>query len=274
MALFEGKIPIIKRNLNEGWLGEEGEMRGGCEPRDFLVDPEPLMMQGDSPAGMQLIPDADWDTYYDTVHAQGALLYQKFLRDPFLNLDQNGHGYCWAYSVASAVMLDRLRQNVTPVRLNPHATAAIIKGGRDQGGWCGLSYKFGDEHGWAVEGNGEGQWPRHSRDLRNDTPALRANMALHKTVEGWYDLGKREYDQKLNKRQLVTLGLTGFPGAVDYNRFAHSMGFIGVVRLEAGHWSPMVLNSWKGWGYKGLGVLENMWPDNAVAVRSTTPSVT
>jgi hypothetical protein len=44
------------------------------------------------------------------------------------------------------------------------------------------------------------------------------------------------------------------------------------VGLLDGVLHPIVLQSWKGWGYHGLGLLYGMWPDNACAIRSTTPS--
>lgn len=272
--MYRGKIPIIRRTLNEGFMsGDGGENGRGCIPRDYDVEPVEM---GDSPAGLQLYEESEWDACFDEQEASESSLEHMYLRGDkpaFVNLDQGPNGYCWAFSVGQAVMLDRLKMNVPPVRLNPTATAAIIKGGRDQGGWCGLSCKFGQTHGWAVEGNGPGEWPGNLRSLKYDTPELRANMLLHKIEESWYDLGRREYDQVLSKKQLFTLGFSNMPGAVDYNRFAHSMCFVRVVRIEPGSWGVMVLNSWKNWGYHGLGVLADMWPDNAVAIRSTTPSV-
>lgn len=273
VELFQGKIPIIRRDLNEGFLRGAGDPSYGCLPRDYDKDP---VLMGDSPNGLKLYDDSEWDAVYDACMAQELLLYHQFLRGDkpaFVNLDQNGDGYCWAYSTGGAMMLDRLKQNLPPIRLNPHATAAIIKRGRDEGGVCGESLKWAREFGYAVEGTGPGQWPLHSRNLKYDTPELRAQMALHKASEDWYDLGKSIYDQVLTKRQIITLGLSAAPMALDYNRFSHSMCGVCVVRIEPGYWGPMVLQSWKGWGYHGLGILADMWPDNAVAIRSTTPSM-
>jgi hypothetical protein len=50
---------------------------------------------------------------------------------------------------------------------------------------------------------------------------------------------------------------------------AHSMCQIRWVRTEANSWWPLIINSWKGWGYYGLGVLRNMDADGAVACLST-----
>lgn len=266
--LWEGKVPIIRRSLNEGFLGNPEPVREGCVERDYDEDP---VAMGDSPAAMQIVQPDQWDSEWTVQNAAGSSLYHRFLREPFQLLDQNGHGYCWAYSTGHAIMFDRLKQNLPLVRINPHATAAIIKKGRDEGGWCGLSMKWGREHGYAVEGDGPGEWPLHSRNLKYDTPELRQAMALHKAEEDWYDLGQREYDQELTKAQLVTCALQSIPAPVDYNRFSHSMCMVWAVKID-GRWSPMIMNSWKNWGFKGLGILFDMWPNNAVALRASTPS--
>jgi hypothetical protein len=272
---YKSRIPIIRRSLNEGFLRGDAptDPATGCVPRDYDVDP---VAMGDSPAAMDLIPESEWDARYDEAEATESSLEHLFLRGgvpAFELLDQNGHGYCWSYSTGHAVMLDRLKQNLPLVRINPHATAAIIKGGRDEGGWCGLSMKWAREHGFAVEGTAAGQWPLHSRNLKYDTPELRAAMKLHKAEEDWYDLGNREWDQELNRSQLITCGFNNTPCPVDYNRFGHSMCQVRVVRYERGAWGQLILNSWKGFGFHGLCVLAaDIWPDNAVGLRSSTPS--
>jgi hypothetical protein len=277
--LYQGKIPIIGRGgLNDGFVRGTPDLAPstGCVERDYDVDP---VMMGDSPAAMVLIPESEWDARFDEQEATESSLEHIYLRDgsspAFVNLDQNGDGYCWAYSTGHAIMLMRLVQNQPLIRLNPHATAAIIKGGRDEGGWCGLSAKWARENGYAVEGTGSGEWPLHSRNLKYDTPALRANMALHKNLEDWYDLGKREWDQELSEIQLATCGFMNWPAPKDYMKYSHSMCHLRTVRIERGRWGRLTLNSWQGWGYHGLAVipLDVARVDNAVAVRSTTPSI-
>lgn len=273
-SFFHGKIPVI-RNLNDGFLRgtPDAAPSFGCVPRDFDADP---VLMGDSPAGMKLVPESDWDAMFDEAEANESSLEHLFLRGDkpaFANLDQNGQGYCWAYSTGHAVMLDRLKQNLPLVRINPHATACIIKRGRDEGGWCGLSMKWAREHGYAAEGTGPGEWPKWGMSLKYDTPELRAQMGLHKSEEDWYDLGKQEWDQTLSKKQLVTSSFDNNPFPVDFNRYSHSMCGVRVVRYERGAWGIMVLNSWQGFGHHGLAVLAaDIWPDNACSLRASTPS--
>lgn len=273
---YKGRVPIVRRSLNEAFLRGEPDpatIATGCVPRDYSVDPVEMR---DSPDAMKLVPEGDWDARWEEDEANESSLEHVFLRGgspAFRFLDQNGDGYCWAYSTGHAIMLDRLKQNLPLVRLNPHATAAIIKGGRDEGGWSGLSMKFGRSHGYAEEGNGPGQWPLHSRSLRNDTPALRGAMALHRAEEDWYDLGRKEWDQSLSRHQIVTCSFNNQPFPADFNRYGHAMCGVRVVRYERGAWGILLINSWRGFGFHGLAVLAaDIWPDNSCALRSSTPS--
>lgn len=256
-SFYKNVIPIIETDLPATNLSHPANVRFGMVPRDYKVDPAAMFAP---PKDMELIPQSEWDARYDEQEETESSLEHIFLSGPsggaaFTNLDQNGDGYCWSYSTAQAIMIDRLKRNLPHVRLNPHATAAIIKGGRDEGGWCGLSAKWGREQGYAEEGNGSGQWPLHSRDLRNDTPQLRAEMAKRKIEEEWTDLTQQVYDQNLTMAQVATCGFNNIPGPRDYNWWGHSVCGIRWVRVERNAWGQLILNSWKGWGRYGLGVL-------------------
>ncbi len=277
MALYLNRIPIITRSLDQGWLRGVGEESFGCVPRDYDVDPPQM---GDSPDGIDTTIDVV--AYHQELMAQKATTIHRFLQGDidngkpmFTNLDQNGQGFCWAYSTAQAIMLDRMRRNLPPVRMSAHAVACKIKHFQDQGGWCGESARFARGTDPNFPGLGgyptTDVWPEQSMNRKYDTPATWENAALHMSSEDWYDLGKREYDQELTKKQIQVLGVTGCPQMWDYNRFSHSMAGIDVGLLD-GVLHPIVLNSWKGYGYHGLALLYGMWPDNACAIRSTTPS--
>lgn len=254
---YKGTIPIIETDLPATNLSHPGDVKFGMVPRDYSVDPEPMFAQ---PTEMELIPQSEWDARYDEQEATQSSLEHLYLSGPnggpaFVNLDQNGNGFCWSYSTGHSIMMDRLRRNLPAVRLNPHATAAIIKGGRDEGGWCGLSAKWGRENGYAEEGTGLGQWPLHSRSLQHDTPELRIEMAKHIIEEEWTDLTKQVYDQNLTMAQVATCGFNNIPGPRDYNHWGHSVCGLRWVRIERGAWGQLILNSWKNWGRHGLAVL-------------------
>lgn len=271
---YKGSIPIIETDGPPTNLSHPKDATFGLIPRDYSTDPESMFAQ---PSDMVLIPESEWDARYDEQEETQSSLEHIYLSGPnggpaFKHLDQNGDGYCWAYSTGTSIMLDRLRRNLPPVRLNPHATAAIIKRGANQGGWCGQSAEFGTIHGYAVEGTGPGQWPLHSRSLKYDTPALRAEMAKYKIEEQWTDLTRQVYDRNLTTAQVATCGFNNIPGPRDYNHWRHSVAGVRWVRIERGSWGQLILNSWAGWGRHGLGVLRGSKAvcDGGLALRLTS----
>lgn len=274
MDFYKSNIPIIHTDEMETSLSHPKDVTFGLVPRDYSRDPEAMFAP---PSDMQLIPQSEWDARFDEQEEQESSLEHIYLSGlnggpAFTCLDQNGHGYCWAYSTGHAIMIDRLRRNLPPVRLNPHSVAAIIKSGRDQGGWCGQSAEFGRRVGYATEGTGPGQWPLHSRSLKHDTPALRAEMAKYKIEEEWTDLTRQVYDQNLTMAQVATCGFNNIPGPGDYNWWGHSVCRLRWVRVERGAWGQLILNSWKGWGRHGLGVLlgSKAVCNGALAIRLTS----
>ncbi len=257
IELYRGAIPIIDFSLPPTDLSHPKGVTFGAVPRDYNVDPETMFA---APSGIQLVPASEWDARYDEQERTKSSLEHMYLgpdmKSPaFENLDQDQEGYCWSYSTGHALMFDRLRANLPLIRLNPHAAAAIIKRGRNEGGWCGLSARWAEEHGFAVEGDGPGQWPLHSRDLKHDTPLLREQMAKFKVTDAWRDLTRQDWDQKMTTAQLATCGFNNVPAASDFNWWGHSVCQIRWVRIEKGSWGPLIINSWKRWGRFGLAVL-------------------
>ena len=238
----------------------------GLVPRDYNLYPVEMFAP---PSEMPLIPQSEWSARIKEMTETQSRLSD--IRRGFPSLDQNGHGYCWAYSTGACTMLLRNLNGLPYVRLNPHSVAAIIKGGKDEGGWCGLSAQFLREHGIASEA----VWPKHSRSLANDTPAARANMALHKCTEDWVDLTRQVYDQNLTFAQVATCLLNRIPCALDFHWWSHSVCGMDLVEIEPGSFGIRILNSWTdNWGEKGTSVLRGTQaqPNGAVALRVTTAS--
>lgn len=267
-SLYKGKIPIVFKDLNEGFIRGTPDIAPatGAVPRDFTVQPVEMR---DSPSAMKLIATTDYDAYYDEGEAAEDSLEHMYLRGDkaaFEYLDQGSFPDCWCHSTAHAIMFDQLKQNLPVVRLNGVAAATLM--GRTDGGWCGLSMKYAREKGFPPICSDA---PYQSRNVKN-TATLQAAMKLHADLEDWYDLSKAEYDQDLTKGQLATALFNNLPCPSDYNRFGHSMLSIRYVRIEAGLWGQLTLNSWQGFGYYGLCVLANMVPDGSCALRSSTPN--
>lgn len=76
---------------------------------------------------------------------------------------QNGHGYCWGYGAARALLAALLVEGLSFRDLDPHPTCAYAKGGRDVGGWASDFLKAADKVGVALAG----MLPRHSLNPRN-----------------------------------------------------------------------------------------------------------
>ena len=241
------------------------KMARGYVKRDYAIYPTTMFAP---PTDIPLIPRSEWDARIDEQEARQSSLEHVFNNQPNAPavrfLHQNGHGYCWAYSTGNASMLMRAVNNQPYVRLNPHAVAAIIKGGRDQGGWCGLSAEFLKNTGIPTETF----WKVHSRDTKQDTAEMRANAALHKVTEDWVDLSREVYDRNLTVDMLATLLLSNIACAIDFDEWGHSVCAARWVRIERGSYGPRILNSWLGWGDNGFGDIQRGWTvDSAVGIR-------
>jgi hypothetical protein len=273
MDFYKGTIPIIDDTPGSVSLLEPGAEYGkGYVERDYSIYPEEMFQH---PNEMNLYDESEWDALYDAQEEQESSLEHLYLRGgkpAFVNLDQNGHGYCWAYSTGHCCMMLRLINNQPMVRYNPHSVAAIIKGGADQGGWCGLSEEFLRTTGIATEE----KWPTHSRDVRRyDTPAMREHMANHKVMEDWVDLTRPAHSRNMVVKNVATSLFNNTPGAYDFNHWGHSVCGLRWVRVERNSWGLLILNSWKNWGRFGLAVLRGgkEVPNGAVAIRTIRSSV-
>lgn len=271
---YKGDIPIIdcSKERNVAYVNPMG-VGSGLVPRDFAVFPhKPLHGVGAVPSQIDVIPKSEWDAYYDEQEAKQSSLEHIFLRGgkpAFVNLDQDGDGDCWAYSTGHSIMLHYLRHGMPVPRINPHFIATYLK--RFNGGWCGASMDVAMKIGCCEEGTGPKQWPLWSHDTRLLTPERMEAAKEHKVIEAYYDIAKPIYGQEMTDGQLTTMGFQNIPAPSDFNEMSHSMCQVRRVRIERGSWAPLILNSWKGWGRFGLGVLRNMDADGAVALLSTAP---
>lgn len=278
LKLWRG-IPLIDDSTGSddlfGFVDPDGNKVGrGCVPRDYTRQPAGSV--GQPPSEMELIPESEWSERCKVQEETQSSLEHIYLSGPggtprFVNLDQNGHGYCWAYSIGHCLMMARLRDNQPIVRLNPHSVAAIIKRGADEGGWCGLSAEFVRKYGIAPEGNGPGEWPLHSRNISLDNASMRVSMARFQATEDWIEMDAQAYDRNLTRQQIATCLLSNMPTAVDFDWWGHSVDSIRLVEVERGSFGGLILNSWKGWGRHGLAVIQgDKWkPMGAVSIRTT-----
>jgi C1A family cysteine protease len=250
----------------------DGSPKGrGAVPRDYKVQPQTMFA---SPTEIKLIPKSEWSARLkEKEETQSSLRYVRLQGNngqPVPSLDQGQVGYCWAHSTTHAVMLDRMMRGMDYVPLSAYSIAAIIKKGKDEGGWGALSAQFAKDNGIASQT----LWPQGQRNYSQlDTPACRADMKLRRIDEDWTDLTKQVYDRTLTFDMLASLLLSDIPGPVDFNWWGHSVCAMELVEVEAGSFGIRIWNSWgDGWGEKGMGVLRGnkAIPDGAVSIRTTT----
>lgn len=187
-------------------------------------------------------------------------------------LDQNGQGYCWAYSTTSVCMLLRVAAGLPYVRLSGHMIGCLVKGYRDQGGWNAVSAEFAAEHGIAsVE-----KWAEKSMSRSNDTPEMRADAKRHMNFE-YMELD----DGGPNlPRQMATAYLKGWGLMKDQNFWSHSIMGLRIVDWKPGTQYPLtddILNSWTDrWGENGVGrqTGSRALAQGCIAIRAVSPSMT
>jgi hypothetical protein len=240
----------------------------GLVARDLRDDPVEMF---EPPSDIQVIPRSEWDARIKEQDEQKSSLKHIWMRADAgklpKNLYQNGFGYCWAHSTVNAAMLARAVANQPFKYLSAFAVAAIIKGGRNQGGWCGQSAKFVQEVGIPTQE----LWPQGKTNLSLDTPQMRQNAALHKIVEEWRDLSRPIHGQVMTFDQVATCLLLNQPCALDFMWWTHSVCGVRLVRIESGSYGIEILNSWGDtWGTQGFGILQGSRtiPDGAIGIRS------
>lgn len=201
----------------------------GLIPRDYQAVPVGFYKSA-PPLEIPLIPRNEWVSRIDEMTANKSRLSDIRRRSGpngghIPSLDQNGQGYCWAYSCVMAVMLARALMNQPYVRLSAHMVGCLVKNYRDEGGWCGLSLDFIMQHGVpTVE-----FWKEKSMSRSNDTAEMRTNAKLHKVTHSWADLAASVYDRNFTEDQASTLLLTRCPIQGDFNHWGHSVTLMDLI---------------------------------------------
>ena len=228
-------------------------VRRGLARRDYGRYPAGYYSTSDAwePDSMPLIPRDQWpDLIADMERTKSRL---SDIRDDYgiKSLDQNGQGFCWAYSSTMCVMLLRAAAGMPYVRLSPHAVACKIYNHRDRGAWGALSMDFIAKNGVPSDEF----WPQASMSRSHDTTETWENAAQHRVTEGWLDMDVEAYDAFLNFDQTMTCLLSRIPVVLDYNWWGHSVCGMDPV-YQDGQFGIRIINSWSdNWGERGAGVL-------------------
>lgn len=227
------------------------------------------------PSGIPLIPESEWiPRIKDREKYKVGLRYLRQRMGPnngqMPTKDQNGQGYCWAYSVTRSCEYVRAAMGLEYVALSAHSVACKVKNFRDEGGWCGLAAQFVRNYGIVPESF----WPAKSMNRSHDTATNWEAAKAYRITEDFVDLASPVYDQNLTWNQVVSLLFQNTPVVVDFNWWSHSVCGIDVVERD-GEVCLEIDNSWTdGWGDKGTGLIQGnrKRPDGAVATRVLNPS--
>lgn len=222
-----------------------------------------------SPKEIPLIPRSEWQARIQERKLQGlgleAIWRRKFGSSVgTAHLDQNGQGFCWAYSTGHAIMFTRVRDGQEAKRLSPHAVACKIKNFKDQGGWCGLSAQFARENGYPTVDT----WKEKSMSRQYDNATTWNEAKQYRITEDYVDLTVNVWEENLTYDQYITCLLMNLPVQSDFNWWGHSVCSVDVDWLD-GEAVPRIINSWAGWGEEGFATLQGKRaiPDGAVSTR-------
>lgn len=238
----------------------------GYVERDYKVYPEEMLAP---PSEIPLIPRSDWQAIIQEQEEQQSSLEHIWRRRYGSNvsrayLDQNGQGFCWAYSVSHTVMMARCRDNQELKRLSAHAVACKVMNFQDRGGWCGLSAQFIRQNGCPTVDS----WKEKSMSRQYDTDETWKEAAHYKISEDYVDLTRDVWGQNLTYDQVITCLLMNIPCALDFNWWRHSVCGVRAVWLD-GQAVPRIMNSWVGFGEDGFATLQGnrAIPNGAVGTR-------
>lgn len=276
-------------------------VRYGLVPRDYTTHPVGSYrgIRPFSAVNMPLIPRSELSERCKDQEKYGSSL--SHIRKTGNNggtmqvLDQNGQGFCWAYSSTMATMLARAVMGMPYVRLSAHSVACVIKSFQDEGGWGPQSAEFIGERGCAPVSH----WPEKSMSRQYNTTATWAEAAKYKLAECWVEIDAPAYDRNLAFEQFISGLLLNNPGVCDFNWWGHSVCGMAVkdgrqyrdkTRTESGKLATLIefelmwgfntladgvgieiANSWTpSWGEDGCGVLTGTKavPDGGLLVRT------
>jgi len=234
----------------------------GLIPRNFQHHPVGSYPYAEPFDNSLIIPESQWDDLIKQQEDEQSSLEHLSRAAGVKSLNQNGQGYCWAYSTTMAVMLTEIKEGKVHVPLSGHMIGCLVKNYRDQGGWNQESLEFAANNGIASQAS----WPEGSMDRSNDTQIMRTDAQRHRVTEFW-DLSDNRATARM---QLASLLLLGVPVMIDLNWWGHSVCAIRLMKRNP--FTVRIRNSWgDDWSEAGYGDLID---SRAIPDGASAPSVT
>lgn len=235
----------------------------GLIPRDYDAVPfGALPYSAPFAEAMPLIPENEW---LDRVKAMAGKFPRQLYSDTVNEAEdfQSRLRYCWAFSLAQAVKLQRRLSGQPHVNL-----AAVSMGGsvgfQNAGNYCGTAIQWAAEHGICDATFPDSQWSLTPSKWKSGWEAEAKN---HRVLEYW-ELGT---SGKMFA-EVVTALLSGFCVYTGYNWAGHAIALdeLVVVKNEICVSSPNTWNKGNRWTLAG----SKKTPNEAYVITSGTWSDT
>lgn len=249
-------IPIISEPSD---VRDVGTGMRGYEQRDRAVDPEGGFAK---PMTFPRLSRQEIKERFIEQERTKSRLFDVLQQGNVPPMYQYSFSNCWANGATDSISVAEVLSGRPYVPLSATSGSALIKDGRDEGGWGIQLLKFA-----AIDGLSEQKyWPNNSIDRKKyDTPESRASRATHKIdPNGWLDLPKDDWDA------VFTCVALGFPGSLAHMEWQHLVGSW-VAGGIASNGELMVLCRNSGFGRDKTGhswIKESFGlPDEALAVQ-------
>lgn len=205
-------------------------------PKEYGILPRYLEYGGAEARASKLVPVSDypdmlipWDEFKERIqeaHEKRTMPIYHYKASPAVPKNQTKFGYCWTYSLTSAVEVMRVREGQPYRRLAPNTL-----------GWLVDWKNVGNHMTSAIEGAmkrgiASSEFAAdNSIDPKTFIPGWQEDALRHKPSE-WFDtvgVDRRRRSEKEMVQQCVSLLLgPALPGYVGHNWWGHATGSLGV----------------------------------------------
>ena len=272
---------IDESNYNDRLVSYLPERGRGLVPRDMEAYPVGSY-EGSVPysAIKDKLPLIPWADMPELIRERVANKTQlSDMRNTFLDgkpmpyHPQGNSNFCWSYAAVHALEGQRMKNNLPYVPLSPHGVGCKIFNYSNRGGWSAKATAFIMREGAPPETH----WPQQSWSRSHDNERTWQEAKKYRFTEGWIDYDAPDYDRDMTFQAVLSCLIWLNPIPADFNHMSHAVclydavdAFPSLPATDPNRYGVRFLNSWKGWGDNGMGVLTKRLarPDNAVCPRA------
>lgn len=261
---YAPSLVINDQNYTQ-FLGDDPYNCGGekrlmtLKPRDWNSKPYGSVGHFRAEDKVTRIPEKEWDGIISQQEKDKSTPYDIWEQSKIGALDQDGYGWCHAFSCTDAIMLQREMQGLPYEELSPSSIAGPVTGWRNEGAMIMDDLEQGVKGG-ACSSKFAPMCDKN-RSLFKD--GWETDALNHRIVEFW--------EGKPNDFELMGSAiLAGFCVCIGLDWWGHA---ITVLRIKLGKHDSTILNSWTpDWGVKGCGDLSGSKkiPNEWYVIRATT----